>query len=229
MIISHKHKFIFIKTTKTAGTSIEVFLEKQCGENDIVTPIYPQIEGHASRNYNGFFNPIPEIINTNGRRLIQTSKELFNKKKFYNHIPAFIVRDRILTKKWNKYYKFCVERNPWEKAVSQFNMLISRGQISMSFEEYIKSKKNCLNFPKYTDPQTGKVIVDKVIRFEKLNEELNEVFKKLGIDFDGHLNEQAKTNYRKDKKHYKEYYNDELKIIVEKKYEKEIRLWNYTF
>ncbi len=46
MIISHKHKFIFIKTRKTAGTSIEIFLSQFCGKNDILTPIG---EGEALR------------------------------------------------------------------------------------------------------------------------------------------------------------------------------------
>ena len=39
MIISHKHRFIFIKTRKTAGTSIEIFLSQFCDKDDILTPI----------------------------------------------------------------------------------------------------------------------------------------------------------------------------------------------
>ena len=39
MIVSHKHKFIFLKTKKTAGTSIELALTKLCGDDDIITPL----------------------------------------------------------------------------------------------------------------------------------------------------------------------------------------------
>lgn len=38
MIVSHKYKFIFIKTAKTAGTSTEIALSRICGPDDIITP-----------------------------------------------------------------------------------------------------------------------------------------------------------------------------------------------
>ena len=41
MILSWKHKFIFIKGRKVGGTSIEMALSTICGPNDIVTPITP--------------------------------------------------------------------------------------------------------------------------------------------------------------------------------------------
>lgn len=76
MIISHQHKFIFIKTKKTAGTSIEIALSKICGEQDIITPVSPEDE--KTRMALGYRGPQNYIIN--GARL------------FYNHIPASDVR-----------------------------------------------------------------------------------------------------------------------------------------
>ena len=37
MIISHRYKFIFIKTHKTAGSSMEMALGPLCGPDDIIT------------------------------------------------------------------------------------------------------------------------------------------------------------------------------------------------
>ena len=44
MIISHKHKFIFLKVQKTAGTSMEIALSEHCGAGDILTPLHPDDE-----------------------------------------------------------------------------------------------------------------------------------------------------------------------------------------
>ena len=39
MILSHTRRFIFIKTRKVSGTSMEISLSKNCGGDDIITPI----------------------------------------------------------------------------------------------------------------------------------------------------------------------------------------------
>ena len=44
MIVSRKHKFIFIKGKKVGGTSLEIALSKFLAATDIVTPIVPEDE-----------------------------------------------------------------------------------------------------------------------------------------------------------------------------------------
>ena len=39
MILSHKYKYIFIKSFKTASTSLEIALSRFCDKEDIITPI----------------------------------------------------------------------------------------------------------------------------------------------------------------------------------------------
>jgi len=41
MILSHRYRFIFLKTMKTAGASVEMSISRFCGLDDIITPITP--------------------------------------------------------------------------------------------------------------------------------------------------------------------------------------------
>jgi len=66
--VSHEHRFIFLKTHKTAGTSIEVFLERHVEPGAIVTPILPEVEGHRARNFDRPFNPLPQIRNERSKK-----------------------------------------------------------------------------------------------------------------------------------------------------------------
>ena len=55
MILSHAHRFIYIKTYKTASTSIEAALSAICGPDDVITPAREDLmqarPGRRAQNY----------------------------------------------------------------------------------------------------------------------------------------------------------------------------------
>lgn len=201
MIISHKHKFIFIKTVKTAGTSIEIFLSPQCGDTDVVTPIYPPMDPHQARNFDGFFN----------------------------HMPASLVQEKVPAVVWDNYYKFCVERNPWDKVISQYCMLNHRSGGKLPIHQYMAGPDLPINFPRYMDPSGSRIIVDRVLKYENLMDELDDVFRMLGIPFEGTLNVNAKSEYRTDQRPYQEVFTEEQARYIERIFSKEIDLHGYGF
>jgi hypothetical protein len=229
MILSHKYKLIFIKTAKTAGTSIEVFLSKHCGPADILTPIEPPVEGHQARNYLGFINPIPEILERPGKIFSALRHSMTSREKFYRHMPASEIQKRVPASVWNGYFKFCVERNPWDKVLSHYHMHAAREGGLLSLDEYLARGRFPLNYFRYTDRFGRKIIVDRILCYENLLTELGEVFSQLKIPFEGTLGVQAKSAYRTDRRPYQEVFNDKQRQIVEKAFAKEIELHGYRF
>jgi hypothetical protein len=204
LIISHKHRFIFIKTVKTAGTSIEVFLSGVCGEDDVVTPIKPHVDPHRPRNHEGY----------------------------YNHMPGHVVRERIGRQVWDSYFKFCVERNPWDKAISHYFWKRARANLDMTFDQYVWSEEARIpaRIDLYTEPQDpGTPIVDEILRYEDLNGGLARVFDRLGIPFAGRLDVQAKGEYRTDRRDYREVYTPEQARKIAELYAREIQLLDYRY
>ena len=227
MILCHKHRFIFIKTRKTAGTSIEIFLSRHCGPEDVVTPIQPPVPGHQPRNHQGFWNPLPELRNQPGRWRA-TLRELRRRRKFYNHIPARVLRQRVPPEVWRDYFVFCVERNPWDKTLSHFAMIQERSGGHLTLDDYLAQGFFPQDFDKYTD-ERGNLLVDRVIRYESLAQELREVFEMLGVPFDGHLGVRAKSDYRRDRRPYQEVYTPEQREIIAAAFAREIELFGYRF
>jgi len=204
LIISHKFKFIFIKTHKTAGTSIEVALANVCDKDDVVTRFGNfEVEGFKPRNYEGF----------------------------RQHMPILQIKEMIPIETWNNYFKFCFERNPFDKMVSWYWDKIYHKKFTKSFREFcLDCSKGLRNFPKGFELYTinDKVVVDFIGKHETLKKDFEYVCKKSGIPYQDEL-PQERSTYRKDPSHYSEYYDSETKKIVEDHFEKEISLFGYSF
>ncbi len=229
MIISHKHKFIFLKTNKTAGTSIEIALSKFCGANDIITPITPEDE--EVREKLGYTAPQNYFLPLSSYGFSDIAKWAIKgkKKQFYNHITAQEIKALVDEDVWNTYYKFCIERNPWDRCISQYYWKYRAGSKS-TISEFVNSNEPLVLKKKGYDLYTinGNLAVDKVCKFENLADELKEVCNKVGITEKLEL-PKAKSKFRKDKRHYKDVLSDADRDRVASLFRDEINLMGYEW
>lgn len=230
MIVSHKHKFIFLKTRKTAGTSVEVILSRFCGPDDIITPISDKDETlrgseNGPRNDQGRFNPLPELA-VPGTDISRTIRDAWRGRKFFNHMTAAQARNRLPREVWDSYFKFCFERNPWDKTLSSFHWQNRNRVPPRTLPEFLACKDYKSDLPVYTIG--GELAVDFVGRYETLQDDLNKVAAKLGLEGDLEL-PRAKGGYRKDARHYRDVFTEEQRAIVASKYAREIELFGYEY
>lgn len=211
MLISHKHKYIFIKTAKVAGTSVEIFFE--------------QISfGGQPKDVQ------PEIVNEEGVVGYRGATNSKVRESWYNHMTLNDIKNKLSNDKlFNEYFKFSITRNPWDRIVSNYH---HHYQHKFSFNAYIKPDRKW----KFPAPIIWvlKPNIDDVhfIRFENLKEGIEGVCKKLGLDYDINNLKTYKSEYRTKHsryKHYTEYYDDEAREIVAEKYAKDIEYFGYEF
>ena len=187
MIISHKHKFIFFKTKKTAGTSIEIALSKYCGVKDIITPISEEDE---------------KIRSTLGYRGAQNFKQ--KKIVYYSHINVKLVKESLSSEIWNSYYKFCFERNIYEKIIS-FYYWEHKEEPRPSIKEFLESDALDRLFLGIEAIYMidDEVVVDDIYNYEELENSFATILKKLSIKDSNFQLPRAKSKYRQNKNNYK--------------------------
>jgi hypothetical protein len=128
-------------------------------------------------------------------------------------------------------------RNPWDRMVSLWKYGMEKnGYLEnthgfngmMSFKEWILCDSDFIsmvgNYTKYYIGKNNEVTVDFIVKFENFQEDFNIVCDKIGIPRKK-LPHKNKTNH----KHYTEYYDDETRDIVTKKYAKDIEYFGYKF
>jgi Sulfotransferase family len=227
MIISHTHRFIFIKTNKTAGTSIEAALTSLCGEEDVITPFRAENEqyrsGRGPQNYRIDHKLKPK--RPLWRRLLGRPERYWHPSVgYYEHMPAWRIRDYVGDDVWRGYYKFAFDRNPWDRQVSWYFYKTKAKRRRPSFDRFMKSRIAYVrNYELYAID--GAVAVDFVGRFESLSEDLASILETVGVETDLAL---PKTNVS-ESGDYRRYYSPELRDQVAEWYRPEIELFGYEF
>jgi hypothetical protein len=229
MIVSHQYKFIFIKTHKTAGSSMEMALGPLCGPDDIVTPMESNAKTDIPRNY--FEEKFLTRLYARSRltrKCIDRHSPLLG-RWFYEHMPAWRVRQLIGEEVWNSYHKFCFERNPWDKVVSYYNWKKFGQNRSMpDFKTWVmhKTHRLPLDASLYFDGET--CLMDEVLEYKGFIQRFSDLCQRLHIPYNGTM-PREKTNITSQPVDYREFYDDETREKVAHEFSREIRFMNYVF
>ena len=151
-----------------------------------------------------------------------------------------MIKERIPRAIWNNYFKFCVVRNPLDTIISSWHWYQAKYSVQLSMDDYLAFCARRIyargpgvgicpfNIVNYTDPQSGKILVDCIIRYENLDKELNSVFKKLGVPFEPPLQVRAKSGFSKNKGQYKTIFTGKQIQLIRKLFAEEIALHGYV-
>ena len=207
MIASRAHRFVFIKTRKTAGTSIEIALSRHCGPADLVTRI--SADDEELRAAAGGVGPQNDDTDPSS----------------YAHMGARRVIEVIGRETWDDYFTFAVERNPFDVVASSFRYSARKPTFTKTFAEFVRTPRRlhrlALNERLYR--LGGKVIVDVVYRYEELPDAVADISSRLGLDLDLPHAKQGTGP------HYRELYGPGDAEIVAERFARTIREFGYAF
>ncbi len=231
MIISYKHKFIFIKTVKTAGSSFEMALASICGPDDIITKLSVNEEKLKRelgiRGAQNDYIPVSKWDFHYLKRMISSRKL----PQFNAHDPAIRIKKYLNESTWESYYKFCFERNPFDKIISWYYYRKSTGHTSdENIDKFILNGglRTIVNFDQYSIDNL--VIVDDIYKIENLDESLKLISDKLNLDKVLEMPSfRAKSTSRTDKRPYNEVLSENAKALIEDAFAREIKLLDYKF
>jgi hypothetical protein len=186
MLVAHSHRFIFIKTRKTAGSSVEAALRGFLGPEDVITPMAAAdrpgsepADGPPVGNYEhtGLRACLQAVLGKPGKRLFGLQRA-----RFLAHTSAADARRKLGAELWESYLKVATARNPFDMLVSLYFNERRNGRVpdSMSFDSFVRSR---LVLPRNVDLCTidGRLAVDVLLRYEHLQDDLAALGQRLGL------------------------------------------------
>ncbi|MDB6179395.1 sulfotransferase family 2 domain-containing protein [Paracoccus sp. Z330] len=219
MLISHRHKFIYIKTHKTASTSIEGILEAACLPSEEATK--------HRRPYTD--TPDGIVAGRNGGE--QDNDPL------WAHSTAASIQRVVGKMKFRQYLKVYAIRNPYDKVISWYWHVMPKDLRAEMKEDFPAARKLFHSWLRMrprlpTDLQFYRTPAGQfkahVIRYEHMHDDLQEFAEKVGMEFDPQNMPQWKTASRGHKDiDLSDYYDAETRKIVQNQFAFDFKNFGY--
>lgn len=203
MIVSHEHEFVFIKTRKTAGSTLEKLVYPYLNqERDVLTgsprdntPSLNETTGNGHMSWVGITQSYP--------------------------IPM------------QNYFRFTIERNPWDKVVSSYfwHQKIKPERFGgMGFEEYIMTSMDLLPIDWGHYANGDVLMINKIYKYEDMSAMYSDLNDRFGFDIrqENWEGTKLKSGIRK-VSDYRELHTNATIERVAELFKNEIKLLGYTY
>lgn len=217
MLVSHKYKFIFIKTSKTAGTSVEAFFEQYC------LPLGEWELSHSRNQYIGSTG----MIGGRGDGLHDI---------LHSHMSAKAVKKLLTPEQWDTYFKFSVVRNPFDRLVSRFFFEKKKKNIDIdnfSSNELRQSFSDLVQNNHFSQLESitinNNIVMDFLIRYENLQQDVETVCSKIGVEFKRQNLPHFKGGIRLKSVKFSDLYTKDLIEELKVKYADELAVLSYSY
>lgn len=208
MIMSYTKQFVFIHIDKTAGRSVKEALNKYC------------------------WHPHESIWNT----ILKRVGIRYYSEEFYDHLRAHELQRYLNPKVYGRMFKFAFSRNPWDWMLSSYTYFLKNENMHphtyyrnsiRSFRDFISWQVNTPMVyhtqSEYITDKEGKLIVDFIGRFERLNDDFQYICRQIGIEETlSHVNHSKESGYQNA-------YDSVCKDMIYKHYKRDIELFGYEF
>ncbi len=135
---------------------------------------------------------------------------------------------KYLGSEYDDYFKFTVVRNPFDRVVSYYyGGAIQKG---LNFKDWVVDRYLNANYKDYIRMYSDythwfdKDEMNCVLKFENLDQDFIKLKETLDLNC-----ELGKANVNKSRTHYRDYYDDKTKDIIENHFEKELNTFQYKF